>query len=94
MTIEAVFIVYFSIKETQFHRDAGAWRGQYSRQWDPLLDYYTICVFLYFVNIDICVSSIIVIYPVCDVWLDAFFSVKKKKKKKKKKKIITHSGKQ
>ena len=29
MNIAAVFIVYFGIKETQFHRDTGARRGQY-----------------------------------------------------------------
>ena len=29
MNIAAVFIAYFGIKETQFHLDTGAWRGQY-----------------------------------------------------------------
>ena len=42
-----------------------------------------ICAFLYFVNIDICVSSIIVIYPVCDGVTRCFFLCKKRKKKKK-----------
>ena len=29
MNIAPVFIAYFGIKETQFHPDTGAWRGQY-----------------------------------------------------------------
>ena len=31
MNIAAVFIVYFAIKETQFHRATGAYRGQYKK---------------------------------------------------------------
>ena len=33
MNIAAVFIVYFGIKEALFHRDTGAWRGQYWCCW-------------------------------------------------------------
>ena len=33
MNIAAVFIVYFAIKETQFHRDTGACRGQYKQNY-------------------------------------------------------------
>ena len=29
MNIAAVFVAYFGIKETQFHPDTCAWRGQY-----------------------------------------------------------------
>ena len=35
MNIAAVFIVYFGIKETQFHRDTGVWKGQYRPPHEP-----------------------------------------------------------
>ena len=37
MNIAAVFIAYFGIKETQFHPDTGACRGQYHADAQPTL---------------------------------------------------------
>ena len=34
MNVAAIFIVYFGIKETLFHKDTGAWRGQYESRAD------------------------------------------------------------
>ena len=63
MNTVAVFIVYFGIKETLFHRDTGASRGQYNSIVLYSLALYCNSIVLY------CIAwHFIVIVLYCIVW--------------------------